>query len=84
MIYCVIINVVTKEINLKTYKLYNVRSTLLVDKYTYFRGVSRLYYTPPYDMSVVQFRCDHYLSGIPSIERDKMAKYKVVTNESSY
>ena len=63
--------------NLKTYKLYNVRSTLLVDKYTYFYGVSRLYYTPPYDMSVVQFRCDHYLGEIPSIERDKMTKYKV-------
>ena len=36
---------------------------------------------PPYDMSVVQFQCDPYLSGVPSIERDKMTKYKVVNNE---
>ena len=66
---------------MKTYKFYIVRFTFLADKYTYFRGVSRLYYTPPYDMSVVQFQCDHYLGEIPNIERDKMTKYKVIDNE---
>ena len=43
-----------------------------------------LYYTIPYDMRLVKFKSDPYLGEIPSIERDKIAKYEVVTNESSY
>ena len=64
-----------------TYKLYDIRTTLLLDNRLYFRGVSRLYYTIPYDMRLVQFKSDPYLGEIPNIERDKMTKYKVINNE---